>query len=117
MNINSISNNMQMQNASLQRMATQGDSFEQTLQSAIKTRDTSEVRAAAEEMESFFINKIFQSMRRTVPEPQGIFSESNAQRMWREMMDEQTAQNLANSGGIGLADMIYEQLTRTNSSS
>ena len=112
MNINAINTNLQMQSASLQRNHSQGENFGNVLESAINNNDTSEIRKAAIEMESFFINQMFQAMRRTVPEPQGIFEESNAQRIWQEMMDEETANQLAAGGGLGIADALYEQLKR-----
>lgn len=74
----------------------------------------SQLKLASIEMESWFINQMFQAMRRTVPEGEGMFEMSNAERIWRDMLDEQTAQNLAESGGLGLAASLYEQLTRVN---
>ena len=113
MDISSLSN-MQMQNANLMRTAGSDESvdFERLMEEALQSGDTSDIRNAAQEMESHFINQMFQAMRRTVPEPQGIFAESNAQRIWQEMLDEETAKNLSRAGGMGIADAIYEQLTR-----
>ena len=75
-------------------------------------RDTSAIRNAAEEMESFFINQMFQAMRRTVPESDGLFAKSNAERIFQDMLDEETAKNLSRNGGIGIADVIYADMTR-----
>lgn len=114
MNIPNI-NDMMLQNANLTR--TTSTDFESAFESALadaQKGDTSNIRAAAQEMESFFIYQLFQAMRRTVPEPQGIFERSTAERIFQEMLDEETANNLARAGGIGLADKIYEQLTRSN---
>ena len=74
----------------------------------------SQLKRAAIEMESWFINQMFQAMRRTVPEGEGMFEMSNAERIWRDMLDEQTAQNLAEGGGLGLATTLYQQLQRVN---
>ena len=114
MDVNSIQ--MQIQSANIQRIAANEDNtdLERLMEEALATGDTSDIRQAAIEMESHFINQMFQAMRRTVPESEGIFQESNAQRIWREMLDEETAKNLANAGGLGIADAIYEQLTRVN---
>ena len=113
MEISNISS-LQMQNANLQRVQAQGQGFEEALESAVAQGNSAEIRNAAIEMESFFINQMFQAMRRTVPEGEGIFERSNAQRIWEEMLDEEKSINLAQAGGLGLADVLYEQLTRVN---
>ncbi|MCL1995814.1 MAG: rod-binding protein [Defluviitaleaceae bacterium] len=111
MDISSI-NSLQMQSVAMQRSQAQGQGFEEALESAIAQGNSAEIRNAAIEMESFFINQMFQAMRRTVPEGEGMFEQSNAQRIWQEMLDEETSINLARAGGLGLADVLYEQLTR-----
>ena len=114
MEVNSINSlQMQMQSANMQRAATQEQSFEDALEAATRAGDSSQIRHAAIEMESFFINQMFQAMRRTVPEGEGIFERSNAQRIWEEMLDEEMAIDIARNGGLGLADTLYDQLTRT----
>ena len=75
-------------------------------------RDTSAIRNAAQEMESFFINQMFQAMRRTIPEPEGMFERSHAEVIFQEMLDQEVAINLSRNGGIGLADKIYADMTR-----
>ena len=112
MNITGVNPAQLVNTAGLQREEQTGEDFQAILEAAAEKGDTAQVRKAAIEMESFFINQMFQAMRRTVPEPQGVFERSTAEKIFQEMLDEQTAANLAQSGGIGLADVIYEQLTR-----
>lgn len=119
MNVNGISNtNMQMGMGVSNVMRDNANTdFATVLENAVENgveagQDTSEIRRAAVEMESFFINQMFQALRRTIPESEGLFEKSNAEKIFQEMLDETTAQNLAESGGLGIADMMYEQLTR-----
>lgn len=128
MNINNLTNaNAQFQMAQMNRdqMGTatgNGNDFASIMETAVtamneaqeagEVRDTSQIRRAAVEMESFFINQMFQALRNTVPEREGIFARSNAEKIFQDMLDEETANNLAQSGGIGIADIIYADMTR-----
>jgi len=110
----------------LQRESASGEAFSQLLQEAVAeatdastpvtpaTTGRSQLKDAAIEMETWFINEMFKAMRRTVPEGEGMFETSNAEQIWRDMLDEQTAKTLAQSGGLGLAQTLYEQLQRVN---
>lgn len=76
--------------------------------------DRAAIRNAAEMFESFFINMMFREMRRTSQNlnENSFIPQSHAERIFTEMMDEQIAEKAARAGGIGLADMIYRQMTR-----
>jgi len=104
----------QAQTAALQRDQNQQTEFSNILESAMQATDSQQKRAAAEEMESFFINMLFTEMRRSVPEPQGLFERSNAEKIFEDMKFEEIANQLAASGGLGIADMVYEDLTRVS---
>jgi peptidoglycan hydrolase FlgJ len=69
------------------------------------------VKMVAKQFESLFVQMMLKSMRDTLPDD-GLFS-SNDQRMYQDMMDKQMSLNVSNGKGIGLADVIERQLTRT----
>ena len=62
----------------------------------------------AKQFESMFIQMMLKSMREALPKD-GLFS-SNDMDTYTEMADQQIAVNMAESGGIGLADVIARQL-------
>lgn len=66
------------------------------------------VMAAAREFEALMIQQLFKTMRQTT-KPNGIDGGSTMA-TYRDMMDEQTARELARGGGIGLADAIARQM-------
>ena len=76
--------------------------------------DRAALRDAAEMFESFFLNMMFREMRRTSAHlnENAFIPKSHAERIFTEMMDEQVAEDAARAGGIGIADMIYRQMTR-----
>lgn len=90
------------------------DNFKQTLDNAINSGQDDELKEACTEFESYFLNMMFKSMRKTVVSNGGIFGKSNAEKIFQDMLDEQMTYKMAKQGGIGLADMMYKQLSRQN---
>lgn len=64
---------------------------------------------AAEQLESLFIHQLWKSMRRTVIKS-GMFDGTGV-RLFEEMLDEERSRVMAGAGGIGLARLIYEQMS------
>ena len=70
------------------------------------------IREAAEAFESYFIQILLREMRRTIPDDGGLIPKSQAERIFTEMLDEEIAKEAARAGGIGLSQVIVQQLTR-----
>lgn len=79
---------------------------------AIKeAKEDAKLKKACEGFESMFMNMMYKEMRKTVPKS-GFWGNSNAEDLWQDMMDSEMVDQMAKSGGIGLADMLYNQLKR-----
>jgi flagellar protein FlgJ len=68
------------------------------------------LKAAAKQFESVFLNMMLKSMRDATPQD-GMF-DSEQTKMFTGMLDQQLAQNMSNRG-IGLADIMVKQLSKT----
>ncbi|MUM76050.1 flagellar biosynthesis protein FlgJ [Pseudodesulfovibrio sp. F-1] len=68
-----------------------------------------QLRQACQSFEAVFISKMWQEMRNTVPKDG--YTKSKQEEMYLSMFDKDFAEKMAQAGGIGLADMIYEQLS------
>lgn len=68
-----------------------------------------QLRKACENFEAVFISKLWKEMKSTVPKEGYLHSKNEDQYM--SMFDREFAEKMAQSGGIGLADMIYDQLS------
>lgn len=95
----------------LQRKATVSEGH--IVNEAAKDQKDKELKEACKGFESMFLNMMYKQMRATVPTDE-LFGESNAQKIYQEMHDEKLMDNIANSGGVGLADMLYKQLSKSN---
>ena len=74
-----------------------------------------EIREASTELEAILLKMMYDAMMKTVPKDE-LFGDDNAMEIWRDMYNEKLTAAAAEAGGIGLADFIYDQLTRTNHS-
>ena len=66
-------------------------------------------REVAQMYEKHFIRQMMKEMRSTVHES-GFIKQNNAEKIFRDQLDDQYAEDWGKSGGVGLADLIHEQL-------
>ncbi|MBQ7585198.1 MAG: rod-binding protein [Desulfovibrionaceae bacterium] len=67
------------------------------------------LREACEGFESIFIQKMWKEMRKTTH--QTTFLHGREEQFWQDMYDQELAKKMTSAGGIGLANMMYEQLS------
>lgn len=68
------------------------------------------LREACDGFESIFIQKMWQEMRNAIPKT-GLLT-GREERFWQDMYDQELSKSMTKAGGIGLADMMYEQLSQ-----
>ncbi|SDD82436.1 rod-binding protein [Sporomusa acidovorans] len=106
-------------------IAGQGTAFADRLEKAIqnsgraKTADAAKtsaedakLRTACRDMEAVFLNLMLTQMRETVPKG-NLLGNSREEQMLTSMLDTELTKNMAQAGGMGLADMLYRQLSKT----
>ena len=71
---------------------------------------TERLKKACRDFESLFINYLLKEMRATIKKS-SFLDGGRAEELYTSMMDNQTAKELSASGGIGIAQMLYRQLT------
>lgn len=75
----------------------------------IDTPVKAKAMAAARDFEAIFLNSMFQSMETGI-NGDGPFGGGGAAGVWRSMLTDQYARNLAKSGGVGIAAHVYQSL-------
>ena len=68
------------------------------------------LRDACEGFESIFLQKMWEQMRKNVKKEGYLHSKD--EEAYQSMFDTELAKKMASAGGIGLADMMYEQLSQ-----
>ncbi len=69
------------------------------------------LREACEGFETIFIQKMWQQMQNTV-QKEG-YLHSKEEKFWQDMYDQELSKKMSASGGVGLADMMVEQLNKS----
>lgn len=72
-------------------------------------RDPEKLKAVAQQFEAIFIQQMFKDMRNTIPEG-GLVERGNADEVYTQLQDAEAAKIMAEQGGIGLADLMLQQL-------
>ena len=78
---------------------------------AHKGQNPEKLRAAAQQFEAVFIQQMYKEMRKTVPDD-GLIQRGNADDIYSQMQDLEAAKRTAEQGGIGLADLMMQQLQK-----
>ena len=76
-------------------------------------KEQQKLRKTCQDMESVFINLMFTNMLNTVQRSE-FLPESMGEKIMRSMLDQEMATKMSRAGGIGLADLLYQQLSTDN---
>lgn len=101
---------MAVQNAGQANLDTQRSRLENISNSQDQATKEKELRKAAEGFEAIFIQKMWDEMRSSLPKNGMHYSKE--EEYWQSMYSQELGKSMASVGGIGLADMMVEQLTR-----
>ncbi len=71
------------------------------------------LKQACAEFESLFLNYLLKSMRASVPEG-GFVEQGEESKMLKSMLDTKLADEISANGGLGLGEIIYQQLKGRN---
>lgn len=73
--------------------------------------DAQEIKAVCQEFESLFLHYLLKEMRDTIPKSD-LLDCGQAERIYTSMYDEQLSKELAQKGGVGLAQMLEKSLLK-----
>lgn|GEM_PF-4092103 len=70
------------------------------------------VRDAAEQYEKYFLREMMKAMRATVGGQAGILPTNPGEKLFREQLDDEYVEKWSQRGGVGYADIIYDQIVQ-----
>lgn len=82
-----------------------------SLKSLARKDDAAALKGVAQQFESMFINMMLKSMRDATDVMASDLLSSNETKFYRDMHDQQLSLHLAQSGGYGLAEVMFEQMS------
>ena len=98
-------------------LATAQKRFNKAAKSGVMTPEqiaqrNKDIKEASVQLEAIFLKMMYGEMWKTVPKDE-LFGDDNAMDIWRDMYHDELSKHMAQNGGIGLQDLIYQQLTKT----
>jgi len=69
------------------------------------------LRQACSDFESIFVNYILRSARKALPQA-GLFADTHEAKIYESMIDEQMAWSVTRGRGLGLGELLYDQLEK-----
>jgi len=77
----------------------------------LKGKDPEQLREVAQQFEAIFIQQMYKEMRNTIPDD-GLIQRGNADDVYTQLQDFEAAKITAQQGGIGLAELMMQQLMK-----
>lgn len=94
----------------VQKSQAEDSAFKAKLETAMSEQDKSRLKEVCQDFEAVFLNMMLQTMRTTVPKSD-LFGQSRGKEIFESLLDQETTKNMAKAGGVGLAAMLYKQLS------
>ena len=90
------------------------NNMEETLKSDLSEATEEELMGVCKDFEAYFIEQMFKAMQRMVPESEDNTSASTKQLRdyYKEQMNQSFAEQASENGGLGIAQVLYEQMKR-----
>jgi flagellar protein FlgJ len=99
----------------LEQVRAEAGRAEHASQKAASSSDKAEslkkLEKVSRDFESIFLGYLLKTMRQAVPKSD-FFGHTREQEIFGAMRDEELAKGMAEAGGIGLAEMMVQQLKR-----
>lgn len=108
--INSYSGSAIEQQFEAGKAKADGDFAAKFSSAAANTGDDKKLKSVCREMESVFLNIMLTRMRATVPKSD-LLPDRSKEEIMQSMLDSEMTKSMAQAGGIGIADMLYRQLS------
>jgi flagellar protein FlgJ len=96
-------------NLNTERLNSETDKLAKEINSLKKSKKEEKLKKVCEDFESLFLNYMIKEMRNTVHK-YDLVEKSNAMKIYESMKYENLAKEISHNGGIGLAQLLYENL-------
>ena len=111
--MNSSLDALSMYQSSMSVTATQTKA--KNLQNSLENLDNStdeELMDVCKSFEAYFLEQVFKSMQKTIMKDEGNSTESGYTSYFQDMLMQEYANNATETGGYGIAQMLYESMKR-----
>jgi len=79
--------------------------------SPARQKEDRETRDACKQFETLFLSQMMTQMKASIPQ-NDLFGDGKERQMYEDMLGQEQAKAWSDSGGIGLANLLYQQLRK-----
>ena len=114
MKIDNYTNSLiDMYNTQTNNTSEKTSDLENKLSGDLSTASSDELMEVCKEFEAYFTEQVFKAMQKMVPESESSDTATKTTMEYIEdMLTQEYASNSSENGGLGLAQMLYEQMKR-----
>lgn len=114
MKIDNYTNSLiDMYNTQTNNTSEKTSDLENKLSGDLSTASSDELMEVCKEFEAYFTEQVFKAMQKMVPESESSDTATKTTMDYIEdMLTQEYASNSSENGGLGLAQMLYEQMKR-----
>lgn len=87
------------------------ENFEASVRNAVEKKDERKLREVCQDFEGILLSIIYREMKATILKSD-LLPESGERRIFEEMLDQKLMEEASKGRGLGLADMLYNQLSK-----
>jgi flagellar protein FlgJ len=89
--------------------------FDAILKEAAASQDDKALREACEELETYMLSQLFKQMKTSMLSGESLIPKGDYEKTFEDYMIDNQSKEMTKAGGIGLADVMYRQMTHTYS--
>lgn len=97
----------------LQKVQGEGKDFETVLSEAVENKDDKALKEACKEIEQYMLSSIFKQMKASTQTGERLIEKGDYEEMFEDYLVDEQCKTMCEAGGVGLADMMYKQLSNT----
>lgn len=111
MNVDPINSIEEMNQINQLNIKTNTEAFQKAIQDAIDSKDKDKLKQACKDLEAVFVKQMLDEMRNTIPKDP-LTGDDFATDVFTSMMYDNYAELIAQNSDLGIADAMYNQLSK-----
>lgn len=85
--------------------------FDAIFQKAVGSKDDKALKDACTQLETYMLSQLFKNMKKAMVSEESLIPKGDYEKTFEDYIINNQSEELSKAGGIGLADMMYKQMT------
>lgn len=85
--------------------------FDEVFKKAVASKDDKALKDACTQLETYMLTELFKNMKKSMISEESLIPKGDYEKSFEDYMLTNQCEKMSKAGGIGLADMMYKQMT------